>query len=64
MMSKRTDGKSQWLFPESFRFLLDNQLPEGGWAPYASVGDGILNTIALLALKKRKQALDVTGKRT
>lgn len=60
MISKTTDGESQWLFPESFQFLLDNQLPEGGWASYASVGDGILNTMAaLLAMKRHKDVLDL-----
>lgn len=63
MIFKRTDGEHRWLFPESFRFLLDNQLPHGGWISYASVGDGILNTMAaLLALRRHKQVLDFEGK--
>ncbi|KAI9697360.1 MAG: hypothetical protein M1820_007866 [Bogoriella megaspora] len=52
MISKATaDGPREWLFPESFQFLLDAQLPDGSWESYASEIDGILNTgTALLAL--------------
>ncbi len=53
MITKHVDGRDQWLFPECFQFLLDNQLSEGSWESYASLDDGILNTLAaLLALKK------------
>ena len=51
MITKEHDGQPQWLFPESFQFLLDTQLPDGLWESYASLEDGILNTLAsLLAL--------------
>ena len=58
MVSKIHQGQNRWLFPESFRFLLDNQLPDGGWKSYASRDDGLLNTLAaLLAMKKHTNAL-------
>lgn len=57
MIIKHVDGRDQWLFPECFHFLLDNQLSEGSWESYASLDDGILNTLAaLLALKKHSNA--------
>ena len=53
MVAKTVNGRTQWLFPDSFRHLLDHQLPNGGWESYASEVDGILNTMAaLLALCK------------
>lgn len=54
MVEKHVDGKSTFLFPECFQFILDSQLPDGAWESYSSHTDGILNTMAaLLALKKR-----------
>lgn len=48
-----------WLFPECFDFILEEQLPSGAWDSYATPLDGILNTAAaLLALKKHLQKLD------
>ncbi|KAK4224889.1 hypothetical protein QBC38DRAFT_396604 [Podospora fimiseda] len=42
-----------WLFPECFDFVLNQQLPSGAWDSYSTPLDGILNTAAgLLALKK------------
>lgn len=42
----------QWRFPEAFDYLLQRQLPSGGWESTGSKLDGILNTLAaLLALK-------------
>lgn len=53
MVTKVVDGQHQWCFPLSFQYLLDNQLPNGGWISYASEIDGILNTMAaLLCLSK------------
>lgn len=47
-------GAGTWLFPESFDFILAQQLPSGAWESYATPVDGILNTAAaLLSLKKR-----------
>lgn len=48
MVSKTIDGHQQWLFPDSFEYILDAQLPNGGWECYASDLDGILNTMAAL----------------
>lgn len=47
------DESPKWLFPESFQYLLDAQLPSGGWQVYASETDGLLNTMAaILAIKE------------
>lgn len=55
MLYKTTQGQTCWLFSECFRFLLDHQLPEGGWESYACKEDGILDTLAgLLALIKHR----------
>ena len=55
MITKSENGKPRWLFPESFKFLLHEQMSNGQWKAYASVVDGILNTTAgLLALKKHQ----------
>ena len=52
MVAKPTKNGKIWLFPESFRYIIDSQLPDGGWPSYAADVDGILNTAAsLLALK-------------
>lgn len=49
---KKPSHDGDWLFPDSFSFILAKQLPSGGWESYASPADGILNTAAaLLALK-------------
>ncbi|KAI5795733.1 ent-kaurene synthase [Geopyxis carbonaria] len=41
------------LFPECLQYVLDQQLPCGGWESYDSDMDGVVNTLAgLLALKK------------
>lgn len=53
-MVQKPPGSGAWLFPESFRYVLDSQLPSGAWESYATTADGILNTsAALLALRKR-----------
>ncbi|KAI9376183.1 terpenoid cyclases/protein prenyltransferase alpha-alpha toroid [Aspergillus egyptiacus] len=31
MIPKKTGDSTQWLFPESFTYLLDHQGPDGGW---------------------------------
>lgn len=57
MVSKVTDSKVQWVFPECFQFLLDSQLPDGGWESHGSNDNRILNTMAaLLAMIKHKNA--------
>ena len=63
MISRTINGHDEWLFPESFQYILDHQLPEGSWESYASLEDGILNTMAaLLALKKHSNALSAGDK--
>ena len=53
MVSKVVNGQIQWLFPSSFRLLLNTQQPDGGWESDLSEVDGILNTMAAtLALRK------------
>ncbi|MCJ1344331.1 hypothetical protein MMC31_002534, partial [Peltigera leucophlebia] len=52
------DDEVRWLFLESFSFILDSQLPDGGWESYFSIDDGILNTMAaMLAIIRRINAL-------
>lgn len=52
MVQKPLDSGS-WLFPKSFEYVLEQQMPSGAWPAYATVADGILNTAAgLLALKR------------
>lgn len=52
MVAKPTKTGKIWAFPECFRYIVDSQLPDGGWPSYAADVDGILNTAAsLLALK-------------
>lgn len=59
MVSRDIDGVTSWTFPECFKYVLDNQFPDGGWESYASPIDGILNTIGgLLALLKRSRAAE------
>ncbi|KAJ6025059.1 Ent-kaurene synthase [Penicillium herquei] len=51
------DGAPQWLFPESFNYILDQQHDDGSWGTYASPVDGILNTMAgLLCLLAHRDA--------
>ncbi|KAL9593554.1 MAG: hypothetical protein Q9219_007497 [cf. Caloplaca sp. 3 TL-2023] len=55
MVSKKDGEEVHWLFPKSFRYILDQQLPTGGWANYATEADGIVNTLAaLLALSRHR----------
>jgi len=57
MVSRTTGSTSEFLFPESFQYLLQSQSPDGSWEVYASQVDGILNTAAgLLALIKHQIA--------
>lgn len=54
MVTKTVDGEKQWLFTNSFRFLLRNQSGDGSWgaSPHSQI-DGILNTAAaLLSVQK------------
>ncbi|KAI4139612.1 MAG: hypothetical protein LQ341_004153 [Variospora aurantia] len=50
-ISKTVSGCSQWLFPSSFFYVLQAQLPDGGWTAHAGQEcsdetDGILSTMA------------------
>lgn len=60
MVTKRIDGQQQWLFPESFEYLIATRSPDGGWAGDNAVEpqiDGILNTAAsLLSLVRHRSA--------
>ena len=48
LVTKPVNGTRQWLFPESFRFLVDHQATDGSWGRQASSIDKILNTVAAL----------------
>ncbi|KAL8761590.1 MAG: hypothetical protein Q9184_002298 [Pyrenodesmia sp. 2 TL-2023] len=57
MITKKVDGKEQWLFPTAFDYILRHQQPDGAWPSYASDADGIMNTLAaLLALHHHRNA--------
>lgn len=57
MVSKVEGDQEIWLFPECFQYLLESQLPNGGWKCYSSRDDGLLNTLAaLLAMKMHTNA--------
>ncbi|KAI6261173.1 hypothetical protein MCOR19_002596 [Pyricularia oryzae] len=61
MVTKTHDGEMQWLFPESFRVLLEEQDADGSWESSASQIDGILNTAAglLSLIRHAKQPLQI-----
>ncbi|KAJ4150431.1 hypothetical protein LMH87_011181 [Akanthomyces muscarius] len=47
-------GKVQWLFPESFAYIIKMQCADGGWMSNTKAQvDGILNTMAGLLVLKR-----------
>ncbi|KAI1213724.1 terpene synthase family protein [Annulohypoxylon truncatum] len=53
MIAKISHGLKRWLFPESFHYILNAQLEDGGWETTMSQTDGVLNTAAsLLSLIK------------
>jgi hypothetical protein len=53
---KHLDAGIEWLFPESFVYLLDHQRPDGSWSTESCNLDGILNTLAgLLALLTHRE---------
>lgn len=59
IIAKSDGAKTSWLFPECFRYILDKQRDDGGWEPYATEVDGILNTAAsLYAIKKHATSPD------
>ncbi len=41
-------GSSDWLFPETFSYILDQQQDDGGWHHHATEFDDILNSLAAL----------------
>lgn len=48
------NGKAQWLFPESFAYILKMQCADGGWMTNSKAHvDGILSTMAGLLVLKR-----------
>lgn len=60
MVTKTEGGEVTWVFPECFQFVLENQLPNGGWQCYSTHDDGLLNTLAaLLAIRKQANRNDM-----
>ena len=60
MVSTTVDGCRRLLFPDAFKYVLDKQLPDGGWQCYASDLDGIINTMAaLLAILHNRKHLSL-----
>ncbi|KAL8794967.1 MAG: hypothetical protein Q9195_002549 [Heterodermia aff. obscurata] len=52
-VSKTVSSQAQWLFPSSFAYVLDSQLPDGSWPAHkgevdSTEIDGILSTMAAL----------------
>ncbi|KAK2036119.1 ent-kaurene synthase [Colletotrichum somersetense] len=57
LVTKSEPGGKRWLFPDSFRVLLEKQNADGSWDSAPSEIDGILNTAAgLLSLKRHSTA--------
>ena len=59
MVSKSVEGKSQWLFPEAFQYVLSSQEAHGGWLSDTSGSrfDCIITSMAaLLALRRHASA--------
>lgn len=53
MLRNPGDLENNLLFPECFQYVLDQQLPQGGWASYDAPIDGVVNSLGgLLCLKK------------
>ena len=56
MISKSVKGSPQWLFPESFHYILNHQEPSGGWSTNGAAIDRILCcSAAVLALHRHRQ---------
>ena len=62
LVKKEVNGGMQWLFPESFHYIVASQCDDGSWC-YGSRAqfDGVLNTMAGLLVLKRydKEALQM-----
>lgn len=56
LVTKTIDGKRQWLFPDSFDYLLDQQAQDGSWGVTGERVDGILSTAAALLSSIRHHA--------
>ncbi|RAL02627.1 terpene synthase family protein [Aspergillus ibericus CBS 121593] len=56
LVTKSINGQEEWLFPESFQYLLSTQCKDGSWDTESQAPiDGVLNTAAaLLSLKKHR----------
>ena len=65
MIVKTVDEEPRWAFPESFRFILEEQELDGGWNRNGNDDDGILNTLAaLLAMKRHEKSTHVAVQTT
>jgi hypothetical protein len=52
----------EWLFPQCYVYLLENQAPDGSWYSDVSALDALLSTMAaLLALLKHQHHPEITG---
>ncbi|KAI9692681.1 MAG: hypothetical protein M1820_009475 [Bogoriella megaspora] len=59
MVSKKHGQGRRWLFPDAFRYILNEQCPDGSWKGGATDIDVILNTAsALLALLQHRRYKD------
>ena len=55
MIVKMVNREPRWAFPQSFRFILEEQGSDGGWNRSRNSDDGILNTLAALLAMKRHE---------
>ncbi|PWY86712.1 terpenoid cyclases/Protein prenyltransferase, partial [Aspergillus heteromorphus CBS 117.55] len=62
MVTKEEEGQIRWLFPDSFKAILESQSLDGGFGSRTSDVDAIMNTMAaLLALSKHGHNPSVAG---
>lgn len=61
MVTEMSHGVKQWLFPESFHYIISTQLENGGWEATTSQTDGILNTASSLysLIKHAREPLQI-----
>lgn len=65
MIVKMVNEEPRWAFPDSFRFILEEQELDGGWNRNKNNDDGIFNTLAaLLAMKRHEKSTHVAGQIT
>lgn len=62
LVSRTVDGQKQWIFPESFQFVYDQQAEDGSFPGDGSVADAVINTLACLLAFKHHESTWNGGK--